>query len=184
MHVVAPLTIIGLHSDRPRSGKSTVAAAMARARGGRVYSIADGIRQVARAMGFSAAADAIGDAKDLPNLALGGKTPRAVLIEIGEGMARIFGEDIWIKATIARIIDNHPDGGIAVIDDVRRDGEGRAILVQGGDVFTIVRSGAPDGIPDINGWVSAKCHTFSNDASPDCCATAIWECALRRECAA
>lgn len=178
MEIPANLIVVGLHSERPRSGKSTVAAALADQVGGRVYSIADGIRDAARASGFAVAADAAGDAKDVPLDELDGRTPRQVLIEIGEARCAMHGRDHWLLRLLERIVAD-ADGGdaVAIIDDVRRLEEGQGLVDRCATVCTIVREGAPD-VVDINSWSSDVFHTFRNDASPADCAQKVWGRAL------
>lgn len=169
----ANLTLIGLHSELPGAGKSTIAAAIAQEHGGRVFSIAGNIRQAARDMGFAVAADAAGSAKDQPMEDLDGRTPRQVLIMIGETRCEMFGPRYWINLLMEEIAVAMPDGGLAVIDDVRRYEEGQTILDQGGRVATIIRLGIPN-VVDINGWVSGAAYTFVNDETPEYCAGKIW----------
>lgn len=188
MRIPADLIVIGLHSERPRSGKSTVAAALARSMGGRVYSIADGIRAVAREMGLALAADAVGDAKDVPLDELDGRTPRQVLIQIGEARCAMHGRDYWLRRLLDRIADDAEvmrrrrlQPGcvhLAVVDDVRRLEEGQGLIDVGATVCTIARDGAPD-VVDINGWRSSPLYTFRNDGTPDQCGARIWARALR-----
>lgn len=170
--------IIGLNSERPRSGKSTVAAVIAAQRGGRVFTIASNIRVYARNHGLVAAADAVGDDKDVPHPDLGGRTPRQVLIEIGEDHVRRFGKDYWIRLLLMEIELVVPKGGVAVIDDVRRKEEGEVLVNSGATVCTIERDGAPN-VVDINGWRSSFAYTFRNNGTPDECADRIWNRAVR-----
>lgn len=193
MRIPADIVIIGLHSERPRSGKSTVAAALATSMGGRVYSLADGIRAVARELGLALAADAAGDAKDVPLEELDGRTPRQVLIQIGEARCAMHGRDYWLRRLLDRIADDAETTRrkrcqpglvhLAVIDDVRRLEEGQGLLDVGATVCTIVRDGAPD-VVDINGWRSGARYTFRNDGTPDQCGARIWARALRDKRAA
>lgn len=179
MEIPANLVIVGLHSERPRSGKSTVAAALAEAVGGQVYSLAGGIRDVAREMGFAGAADAAGDAKDVPLDELDGRTPRQVLIQIGEARCAMYGRDHWLLRLLERIVSD-ADGAdhVAVIDDVRRLEEGQGLIDREATVCTIVREGAPD-VVDINGWRSGARYTFRNDGLAADCAGRIWARVLR-----
>lgn len=169
----ANLIVIGLHSELPGAGKSTIAAAIAQAQGGRVFSIAGNIRQAARDMGFAVAADAAGPAKDLPMAELGGRTPRQILIMIGETRCEMFGPRYWINLLMEEIAVAMPEGGVAVIDDVRRHEEGQTVLDLGGRMATIIRLGVSN-VVDINGWVSAPGFTFVNDGTPADCAGRIW----------
>lgn len=179
MEIPANLIIVGLHSERPRSGKSTVAAVLAEQVGGRVYSLAGGIREVAREMGFAVAADAAGDAKDVPLDELDGRTPRQVLIQIGEARCAMHGRDYWLLRLLERIVaDAGGENAIAIIDDVRRLEEGQGLVDRGATVCTIVRDGAPD-VVDINGWTSGARYTFRNDWLPEDCAGRIWARVLR-----
>lgn len=181
MKIADGIIIIGLHSQRPRSGKSTVARALADAQQGRVFSIAEGIRDVARTIGFASAADAQGDAKDVPLPDLGGLTPRQVLILIGENRAAKHGREYWLKRCLSKIdrdMPRTPWPVVAVIDDVRRMEEGQGLVDAGATVCTIVRDGAPD-VVDISGWTSGRSYTFRNDGTPDECAERIWARARR-----
>lgn len=178
MEIPASLMVIGMHSELPRSGKSTVAAAIADAQGGRVFSIAEGIREVAREIGFAIAADAAGDAKDMPMEELDGRTPRQLLIQIGEGRCSQHGRRYWINLCLARICALMPEGGVAVIDDVRRYEEGETVLEVGGRVASIIRLGVPN-VVDINGWCSGAAYTFLNDSTPEDCAGRIWRKVVR-----
>lgn len=181
MRIAANLIIIGLHSERPRSGKSTVAAALAEAHDGAVFSIASGIRDVARTLGFHEAADAEGDVKDTPLRELGGLTPRQVLIMIGENRASKHGRRYWLDRCL-RLIESEakplPWPTVAIIDDVRRAEEGQGLVDDGATVCTITRAGVPD-VVDINGWRSGAGYTFRNDGTPDECAGQIWARAMR-----
>lgn len=181
MQIADGIIIIGLHSQRPRSGKSTVARAIADARQGRVFSIADGIRDVARTIGFQSAADAQGDAKDVPLPDLGGLTPRQVLILIGENRTARHGREYWLRRCLLRIdreMVRMPWQVVAVIDDVRRAEEGQGLVDAGATVCTIERDGVPD-VVDINGWTSGRSYTFRNDGTPEECAARIWARARR-----
>lgn len=176
MEIPANLILIGLHSERPRSGKSTVAAALVHGFGGKVYSLAAGIREVAREMNLHAAADAVGDEKDKPHPDLYGATPREVLIRIGENKVRVHGRDFWLRRLLSQIIAETPAAGdfLAVIDDVRRFEEGQGLVDIGATVCTISRTGAPN-VEDINGWTSGRGYTFSNDTTPAECAALVWQ---------
>lgn len=176
MQDASPFVLIGLHSERPRSGKSTVAAAIAEVHGGKVYSIADGIRDMARTLGFAAAADATGDDKDVPLPSLGGLTPRQVLILIGESRCAKHGMDYWIIRTLNRIAED--GAAVAIIDDVRRRVEGDVLLESGGTICTVTREGVYD-VRDINTWSADPRYTFANDATPADCAARIWARAER-----
>ena len=172
----ASLIFIGLHSERPRSGKSTVGNAIAEAHGGKVYSIAGGIRDMARSLGFHEAADAEGDAKDVPHPDLGDLTPRQVLILIGQSRRKKHGELYWLHRCLRTIQDDAP--AVAVIDDVRLLDEGRELVDRSVTVCTITRDGVHDTV-DINGWRSGSRYTFANDATPAECAERIWARAMR-----
>lgn len=174
----SPLIIVGLHSERPRSGKSTVAAVLAAQRGGRVFSIASNVRACARNRGLAAAADAVGDAKNEPHPDLGGRTPREVLIEIGQEHVRKFGLTYWVNLLFMEIHALMPNGGVVIIDDVRRVEEGEFVLAAGGTVCTLEREGAPN-VVDINGWKSGFAYTFRNNGTPDECANRIWNRVVR-----
>lgn len=188
MRIPASIIVIGLHSERPRSGKSTVAAELARSVGGTVYSLADGIRAVARELGLAAAADAVGDAKDVPLDQLDGRTPREVLIQIGETRCAMHGREYWLRRLLDRIADDAEVkrrqstapgvSHVAVIDDVRRKEEGQGLVDDGATVCTIVRDGVPD-VADINGWRSGTAYTFRNDGTPAECGRRIWDRAKR-----
>lgn len=141
-------------------------------------SIADLIRQTARDIGFPEAADALGDNKDVPHPALGGLTPRQILIAIGESRCSRNGRTYWIDACLTAAVNEMPDGGVIVIDDVRRFEEGQRLVDLGGTVCTITRDDAPD-VVDINGWRSGLSYTFRNDGTPDECAARIWARAQR-----
>lgn len=171
------LVIIGLHSERPRSGKSTVAAALARLASGRVRSIASAIRVEARRLGFDEAANARGDAKDEPMQALGGLSPRQVLILIGEHRAKRYGQTYWLEQLVASMVEDAEIEStfehLIVIDDVRRAEEGQYLIDLGATVCTIERDGVPN-VRDINGWRSDVFHTFRNNGTPDDCAQRIW----------
>ena len=176
MKIPANLLIIGLHSNRPQSGKSTIAQAIAEAHSGKVYSIADGVRQIARDMDIAIAADAEGKDKDMPLPDFGGMTARRILIEIGNARCARNGDDYWVRKTIARIVADHPDGGVAIIDDVRRTIEGRSVEEAGGRVFTLERAGVKK-IFDIGGWNSKPAHTLENNTTVADCAARVWELA-------
>lgn len=179
MELPANLVIVGLHSERPRSGKTTVSRALAEQVGGRVYSIAGGVRDVARELGFAVAADAAGHAKDVPLEELDGRTPRQVLIQIGEARCAMHGRDHWLLRLLERIVaDAGGEDAVAVIDDVRRLEEGQGLVDRGATVCTIVRDGAPD-VVDINGWSSGARYTFRNDGLAAECADRIWARVLR-----
>jgi len=184
MEKPANLIVIGLHSELPSAGKSTIAAALAEAQGGKVFSIAGNIRQAARDMGFAVAADATGPAKDLPMSELDWRTPRQVLIMIGETRCEMYGPRYWINLLLDEIDAAMPEGGVAVIDDVRRYEEGQTLVDMGGTVASIVRRGLPN-VVDINGWVSGPANTFINDDTPEHCAGRIWRKVVRdmRRCA-
>ncbi len=152
--------IIGLHSFHPRSGKSTIGAGLAKAYHGSVSPIADGIREVARSAGLHAAANAVGDYKDVPMGALGGKTPRAILIEVGNAFRTLYGEDFWIRKLLGDARNRVGPGGLLIIDDVRLEIEAKAIEEAGGKVITISRFGVA-AIPDIN-TVRPRCTVINN----------------------
>ncbi|MBB5700026.1 hypothetical protein [Sphingomonas yantingensis] len=177
MLLPANLIIVGLHSERPRSGKSTVAAALARLASGRVRSIAGAIRVEARRLGFDEAANAKGDDKDVPMQALGGLSPRQVLILIGEHRAKRYGQTYWLEQLIASVIEDAQIepmfDHLIIIDDVRRAEEGQRLIDLGATVCTIERDGVAD-VTDINGWHSDVFHTFRNDGTPNDCAQRIW----------
>lgn len=167
--------IIGLHSFHPRSGKSTIGAGLAKAYHGSVSPIADGIREVARTAGLHAAANAAGDYKDVPMAALQGKTPRAVLIEVGNAFRTLYGEDFWIRKLLADARNRVGPGGVLIIDDVRLEIEAKAIEDAGGKVITISRFGVA-AIPDIN-TVRPRC-TVVNNATIAACVEAIGDLVL------
>jgi len=170
-------TIIGLHSPAQQSGKSTVAAFIAQEYRGEVRSIAGGIRDVAICMGMPAAAHAQGDAKERPCEQLGGRTPRAVLISIGNAIRDIFGPDVWVRKLLGEVTRDYRPGDLVIIDDVRLPCEGEAILALGGKVVTITRSAAAGNHDEVNGFVPIV--TVSNDGTVEECATAVWHAAFR-----
>lgn len=175
MEIPAHIIIIGLHSERPRSGKSTVAAALAAAQGGKVYSIVSGVRDLARQVGLQVAADAVGDEKDKPHPDLYGATPREVLIRIGEQKADEHGRTFWLNRLLSKIFNDASGTSrfVAIIDDVRRAEEGQGLVDLGATMVTITRQGTVD-VPDINGWRSGESYTFANETTPEDCAERIW----------
>lgn len=144
------IRIVGLHSPLPQSGKSTIARHLAGKYAGRVYSIAGEIRQEAINRGMPFAAHAAAEYKDKPDRSLGGRSPRQVLISIGEEFTEAFGRDYWIKRLLVQIDRDAPY--LAIIDDVRRLEEGLAIEQAGGDVITIQRAAARK-VADVGGWI-------------------------------
>lgn len=167
--------IIGLHSSLPQSGKSTIARAIAERHGGTVQSIAGAIRKVAIELGMPAAAYVQGHYKDRACATLGGRSPRQVLIGIGEAIAKTFGDDVWVNALLERT-SSLP--GLVIIDDVRRLSEGEAIEAAGGIVVTVHRYGAPQ-VADVSGWRPRPGQIVSNNGTIDEAVAAVLRVAGR-----
>lgn len=156
--------IVGLHSPAPQSGKSTIAQALAAREGVVCLSIAGGIRKIARNFGLDVAADAQGAEKDDPSDDLAGKSPREVLIGIGNSYRQHLGEDVWIKMLYGEIRNLPADIHTVVIDDVRTALEGETIIDEwGGTVITIVRSSATPNPNDVQGFIPRV--TIQNDGT-------------------
>lgn len=159
--------IIGLNSPAPQSGKSTVSNFIANSRDTKVYSIASGIRDIARQRGLYYVAEVQGKEKDAPVDWLGGKTPREVLIDIGLEMRQLYGERFWIDRVIKKIFEENVSG-LFLIDDVRTVEDGEVIKNNNGIVITINRDSAVYNPNDVMGFVPVI-NVDNNGA--------VWECA-------
>lgn len=173
--MASSIRIIGLNSPAPQSGKSTVAQALAERNGGLVLSIAGGIRDMARSIGLASAADAEGAAKDLPHPDLGERTPREVLIAIGNSMRSLHGEDYWVRQLLRKIRALPANTGLVVIDDVRTQLEGDTVFMERGCVITIERTGVEPNPGDVGGFEPVV--TVNNDGTVDECVTEVREIA-------
>jgi hypothetical protein len=163
---MARIPLIGFHSANPRSGKSTVALAGMEVFDGTVLSIATAVRDVARRCDMEAAANAVGDDKDIALDELDGQSPRQVLVGIGEAMVRQFGLDFWIDIVIDEARQIIQDGGGVFIDDVRRMSEAQRVVDVGGEMFSLVLPGSKRNDVDINSWQPSDRHLLQNDRAP------------------
>lgn len=146
---VKPL-IIGL-AGRAGSGKTTVAKWL-ETQGAKRYSIADPLKDLCKdAFGLSEeqvrGSQAMKEAKD-PRW---GFSPRDVMVRLGHSIRGGFGEDIFVKACLNRIL-LQGDQSFAVIDDVRYANEaelvsrtpgGRVVLLRCPDAASMVDPDAP-----------------------------------------
>lgn len=130
--------IIGIAGPK-RSGKDTLAAALADATGLPRDSFAAPIREfVARSLGMTLAE--LEERKEQPIDWLDGVTPRHMMQTVGtEWGRRTVHPDIWLRSLFARL------GGRGIVSDVRFPNEAEAILAHGGVVLRLSRPGTGEG---------------------------------------
>jgi hypothetical protein len=140
-------TVIGLHSPAPQSGKSTVAA-MLEARGYVVVPFAAALKAVARTMlqQLGLPADAIDEAMqgDKSTRVYHDVTCRRLLQTLGTEWGRnCLGQQVWVDCWRLQASRTLCRAHMVVADDVRFPNEADAIHDLGGEVWQIVRPGAP-----------------------------------------
>jgi len=142
-----------------QSGKTTSAKTL-KNRGYRIYSFADPIRKLCRALGITK--KYYGGDKDAPIPHLGNKTARYIMQTIGTDWGRaMVSETIWLDMMKRRLVDAYEKKFLICIDDVRFDNEAKLIRESGGVVLKIVRgdtrfdshkseAGVSDDLIDVN----------------------------------
>lgn len=142
-----------------QSGKTTSAKAL-KHHGYRIYSFADPIRKLCRALGITK--KYYNKDKDAPISHLGKKSARYIMQTIGTDWARdMVSETIWLDMMEKRLVDAVQKKFLICIDDVRFDNEARLIKSFNGVVIKIVRgdtqsdthkseAGVSDDLIDVN----------------------------------
>lgn len=131
--------IIGL-TGPARSGKDTVGGILADEYGATSLSFAAPIREfVASLLGISV--PEMDPLKEVPQDALGGKTPRFAMQSLGTEWGRVMlADDLWVRACMVKAESIARECGLPVVTDVRFDNEAQAIVDRGG---VIVRLAVP-----------------------------------------
>lgn len=143
-----PGRIIGI-AGRKGSGKTTLAEAMV-SHGWVHDSFAAPIRRFMCNL-FDIEPIDLEAIKELPQRALGNRTPREVMQVLGtEWMRSYCGQNVWIDALRARIAPLYATGANAVISDVRFENEATFIRNLGGVVVWIERPGQRRDDPHVS----------------------------------
>jgi hypothetical protein len=152
------ISLVGF-AGMKQSGKTTSAKAL-KHHGYRIYSFADPIRKLCRALGITK--KYYNGDKDEPIPHLGKKTARYIMQTIGTDWGRaMVSETIWLDMMERRLVDAHNNKFLICIDDVRFDNEARLIKSFNGVVVKIVRgdtqsdshiseAGVSDDLIDVN----------------------------------
>lgn len=142
-----------------QAGKTTSAKAI-KSYGYRIYSFADPIRKLCRALGITK--KYYSTDKDAPIPHLGKKSARYIMQTIGTDWGRTMVSDtIWLDMMDRRLGDAYKKKFLICIDDVRFDNEARLIRDRGGVVIRILRgdtqsdthiseAGVSDDLVDVN----------------------------------
>lgn len=146
--------LIGLAGFK-RSGKDTAAQALLRAGGWVRVAFADALREEVFKQ-YPAAAQVPDAQKDRPRKELGGRSLRALLIEIGM-QRRAQDPDYWVRLALDRIAIELDNGHSVVVTDVRMPNEVDALRRLGALLVWIKRPGTQS-----NG------HVTEQDISADC----------------
>lgn len=128
-------------TGRAGSGKSTIAAELAKSYGYRVVKFASPLKAMLRAIGLTDA-HIEGELKELPCDLLCGQTPRHAMQTLGTEWGRAFiGADVWVNAWTAEVLALLADGVHVVVDDCRYANELDAALALGGYPLRLTREG-------------------------------------------
>lgn len=135
-------TIIAL-TGKAGSGKSTVAAWMAKTYGFRRVRFADPLKDMLRSLYWDAGVDdetirrkIEGDLKEQPCAMLRGKTPRQAMQWLGTEWGReMIGADFWTELWALRAFPHEK----VVVEDCRFDNEAEAVRRAGGIIVEITR---------------------------------------------
>lgn len=112
--------IVGI-SGKMRSGKDTVADYIVKNYGFEHLKFSTGIKEVYDKLNY---------------LDDGGVKPRKALQDIGQGLRKAIGEDVWIHRTL----QDYDPNKLTVISDVRQDNEFKAIRELGGIIILVTTS--------------------------------------------
>lgn len=141
--------LIGLYSPVMQSGKSEVALWLAAAYGATRLPFAGPLKNMARALfrsfGFNETMVErmiAGDLKEefFPKL---NTTPRYIMQTLGTDWRNLIDVNLWSRATISEAQTYLNDMRHVVIDDMRFPHEVEAIIKAGGEVWKVIRPGAP-----------------------------------------
>lgn len=158
------MTIVGI-GHIARAGKDTAATALIRDMGFRRVGFADKLKELAMEcdplVTSATQASNVGTGKGRLAWIVHGLTwegakdsypeVRNFLINLGEGVRKVLGQDVWVDAVVSGI----RKGESVVIPDVRYPNEAAAIQKAGGKVIRIDRPGAnPAGLSDnyLSDW--------------------------------
>lgn len=132
------IPVIGFAGAK-QAGKSTSAQALSPFNY-RVYSFADPIRKLCRALGITK--KYYSKDKDAPIPHLGKKSARYIMQTLGTDWARdMVSESIWLDMMEKRLVDAHKNKFLITVDDVRFDNEATLIRNMGGIIIRIIRGG-------------------------------------------
>lgn len=132
------ITLIGFAGAK-QSGKTTSAQTL-KHHGYRIYSFADPIRKLCRALGITK--KYYSKDKDAPIPHLGKKSARYIMQTLGTDWARaMVSESIWLDMMEKRLVDARQKKFLIAIDDVRFDNEARLIRDMNGIIIKISRGG-------------------------------------------
>lgn len=138
-------SLIGLYSDVPQSGKSTVAKFLCNRRGFRRMSFAAPLKgmveELMKRAGISEERIAhyreAGKEEAIPGI---GRSYRSLCQTLGTDWGRrIVDPDLWVRIGVAGAIAHR---GPVVFEDVRFENELDTILSAGGEVWRVIRPGA------------------------------------------
>lgn len=139
--------LIGLYSERPQCGKSTVAAAL-NARGYSTVPFAGTLKRMIRLLLLDLGLDdlevehAMAGGKELPCSQLGGTTPRQAMQWLGTDWGRqMVDTNLWVRCWQERTRHCLEHGGAVVVDDVRFPQEAQLIEQLGGVMVEVLRPG-------------------------------------------
>lgn len=131
--------VIGFHG-RARSGKDSAANFLLASAGGYIYSFADPIRDMLRAIGLDMRDPYWADRKEAIIPALG-VSPRRMMQTLGTEWGREqIHPDFWLRLAQQRLLN---DGPGMIIPDVRFENEAAWVRGIGGLIVHIHREGAP-----------------------------------------
>lgn len=138
--------LIGLYSERPQSGKSTVAEMLQQELGYECIPFAGTLKRMARVLledlGMSAheVNIAMSSGKEEPLHLLAGRTPRQLMQSLGTEWGRgCMDDELWNRCWFAQAAAALTMGCSVVVDDVRFPGEAKLIRDHAGMLVQVVR---------------------------------------------
>lgn len=153
----ADIPVIGLHGAE-RSGKDTVAGVFVARFGWRHLKFADALYEAVHEA-YPATRSIADEHKDVPLSALGGRSKRDLLIEVGQ-RARAADPDHWVRLWREKAVRSIREGVPVICSDVRMDNEAAAVRELGGMILGVQRPGVdfrggPTSTNRMSQWASA-----------------------------